>query len=226
MELSRCLSRDEAKSIFSCIRNNVRPPKSLRFRIIVVPNDALKLSPPAFDYEGEYNQDFALSAQWLVSLVGWISCCRSFLMPDGIYVVVRAERETPIEIPSNLIDMVLPDSELALKPSCQWSISGPQNSRSHRMNQRYCYPRGQRDYSRNRGGWEILHLIPYRALKLVPSHWLSSTQPFLLASHIQIHVDAGEQDSSSFISRSSYSFAHPCQRVYCSYNRAMNMETS
>ncbi|KAL7469133.1 hypothetical protein ACHAXS_009384 [Conticribra weissflogii] len=122
MELSRCLSRDEAKSIFSCIRNNVRPPKSLRFRIIVVPNDALKLSPPAFEYE------------------------------DGIYVVVRAERETPIEIPSNLTDMVLPDSELALKPSCQWSISGPQNSRSHRMNQRYCYPRGQREYSRNRGG--------------------------------------------------------------------------
>ena len=35
---------------------------------------------------------------------------------------------------------------------CHWSLSGPQFPKPTRIQQRYCYPKGDEEYSSQRGG--------------------------------------------------------------------------
>merc|ERR1712157_506304 len=52
-------------------------------------------------------------------------------------------------IPSNLLHLVMKEYP---DPGCSWSLSGPQFPKSTQIQQRYCYPKGDAEYSRERGG--------------------------------------------------------------------------
>ena len=47
------LTETDAKAIFSSLANNEQPPDGLDFRIIKVPQNGLKLSPPSLEFDGE-----------------------------------------------------------------------------------------------------------------------------------------------------------------------------
>ncbi len=54
MSALRRLSEDDVKTVFECVCNNRYPPASLRFQIIVVGPNGMKLSPPSYEYPGEF----------------------------------------------------------------------------------------------------------------------------------------------------------------------------
>ena len=150
------LSDQDVQVIFSCIKDNKRPPAKLAFRIIRVPPSGLKLSPPSFEFAGNWCLLFAYDRFSLEML--WLTHNRIdssnpfFTTSDGIYVFLRSQNKLPATIPSNLSDKWISDCELALMPACPWSLSGPQFSKPLCMQQRYCYPRGNPLYSDNKGG--------------------------------------------------------------------------
>jgi hypothetical protein len=47
------LTEPDVHTVFSCLRSNQQPPQRLKFRIIRVPQNGLKLSPPSFEFDGE-----------------------------------------------------------------------------------------------------------------------------------------------------------------------------
>jgi hypothetical protein len=57
---------------------------------------------------------------------------------------------------------LMTDSDLASLPSCPWSLSGPQYPKhdGQKVQQRYCYPRGNPGYSNGKGGamWTMVSL--------------------------------------------------------------------
>ena len=60
--LPKRLTETDVKLIFSCLTNNQQPPTKLRFKIIRVPQNGLKLSPPSFEFNGK---SFSrLSIEW------------------------------------------------------------------------------------------------------------------------------------------------------------------
>lgn len=50
---SKRLLEPDVNTIFYCFANNELPPENLNFRIIRIPQNGLKLSPPSFELEGE-----------------------------------------------------------------------------------------------------------------------------------------------------------------------------
>lgn len=67
--LPKRLTETDVKLIFSCLTNSQQPPTKLRFKIIRVPQNGLKLSPPSFEFNGE---SFSRSS------IGWrTSLCRT-----------------------------------------------------------------------------------------------------------------------------------------------------
>lgn len=47
------LTEPDVQAVFSCLSSNQPAPKRLAFRIIRVPQNGLKLSPPSFEFDGE-----------------------------------------------------------------------------------------------------------------------------------------------------------------------------
>ena len=56
MSSLRRLSNDDVKTIFDCVHNNKVPPQRLTFQIVVVGPSGMRLSPPAFTFEGKNNK--------------------------------------------------------------------------------------------------------------------------------------------------------------------------
>jgi hypothetical protein len=94
-------------------------------------------------------------------------------MLDGLYVLLKPEkkknpssREIPSQtqkIPSKLSDYLMKETPPS---SCPWSLSGPQFPKPTAIQQRYCYPKGNPEYSSRKGGalWTmvrtcLLHLF-------------------------------------------------------------------
>lgn len=152
MSTARRLSNDDVKSIFDCLYNNIFPPERLRFQIVVVGSNGMKLSPPSYEFK------------------------------DGIYVLLKPLKKvkgqppkpsTPDDdprIPSNLKSLIFRDNPPEI---CPWSLSGPQFPTPTAIQQRYCYPKGDPEYSSIKGGalwtaykengaedfdWRILHV--------------------------------------------------------------------
>lgn len=50
----RRLSDDDVRAIFECVHNNTNAPSHLPFQIVPVGTDGLKLSPPSFQFDGEF----------------------------------------------------------------------------------------------------------------------------------------------------------------------------
>jgi hypothetical protein len=57
MATARRLSNDDVKCIFDCIYNNIFPPERLRFHIVIVGTNGMKLSPPSYEFKGKENTD-------------------------------------------------------------------------------------------------------------------------------------------------------------------------
>ncbi|KAL3811186.1 hypothetical protein ACHAXA_002750 [Cyclostephanos tholiformis] len=118
------LTEPDVQTVFSCLWNNQQPPQRLKFRIIRVPQNGLKLSPPSFEFD------------------------------DGLYVLLRSPMNELAPVPSEHTSALMTDSDLASLPSCPWSLSGPQYPKhdGQKVQQRYCYPRGNPGYSNGKGG--------------------------------------------------------------------------
>jgi hypothetical protein len=133
MTTLRRLSNDNVKTIFDCVYNNKKPDdEKLMFQIIVVGSNGMKLSPPSYEFE------------------------------DGLYILLKPLKKTKNEkclytespqddprIPSQLKSMVFLDKPRLV---CPWSLSGPQFPVPTSIQQRYCYPKGDKEYSSKKGG--------------------------------------------------------------------------
>jgi hypothetical protein len=80
--------------------------------------------------------------------------CVSFLA-DGLYVLLRPAKkrkqgaDDQPKVPRHLRHLVMEDD---LPEVCPWSLSGPQFPQPTAIQQRYCYPKGRADYSKQKGG--------------------------------------------------------------------------
>jgi hypothetical protein len=54
MATIRRLSDDDVRAVFEAVHDNRQPPTHLQFQIVPVGPEGLKLSPPSFEFEGEY----------------------------------------------------------------------------------------------------------------------------------------------------------------------------
>ncbi|GAX20034.1 hypothetical protein FisN_1Lh485 [Fistulifera solaris] len=121
----RRLSDADVRSIFVSLHHGTAPPNHLRFQIVPVGPTGLKLSPPAFEFE------------------------------DGLYVLLRPAKkrkqgaDDQPKVPRHLRHLVMEDD---LPEVCPWSLSGPQFPQPTAIQQRYCYPKGRADYSKQKGG--------------------------------------------------------------------------
>lgn len=92
---------------------------------------------------------------------------------DGLYVLLRSPMSELAPVPPGHEGKLMTDSDLASLPSCPWSLSGPQYPKhdGQKVQQRYCYPRGNPGYSNGKGGamWTMVSL----GLKLVYFHCCS-----------------------------------------------------
>jgi hypothetical protein len=75
---------------------------------------------------------------------------------DGLYILLKPQKKKKsleafnhTKVPSNLMTCVMPDIP---PPNCPWSLSGPQFPQPTAIQQRYCYPKGDADYSSQKGG--------------------------------------------------------------------------
>ena len=50
---SKRLGLDDVNTVFRCLATNQPTPEKLNFKVIRIPHNSLKLSPPSFEYEGE-----------------------------------------------------------------------------------------------------------------------------------------------------------------------------
>ncbi len=87
----------------------------------------------------------------------------TFFVSDGLYILLKPLKKTKKDkanntigrpeddprIPSNLKSMVFKDTP---KLTCPWSLSGPQFPLPTCIQQRYCYPKGDPEYSSMKGG--------------------------------------------------------------------------
>eukprot|EP00934_Nitzschia_sp_Nitz4_P002384 Nitzschia sp. Nitz4//scaffold197_size40390//12126//13655//NITZ4_007513-RA/size40390-snap-gene-0.47-mRNA-1//-1//CDS//3329540472//2379//frame0 len=131
MASMRRLSDNDVRSIFESLHGNHPPPPQLKFQIVPVGPHGQKLSPPSFEFE------------------------------DGLYVLVRPEKKrknmsssalaavNQAKIPRHLKHLVM---ESLPPETCPWSLSGPQFPQPTAIQQRYCYPKGNPEYSGRKGG--------------------------------------------------------------------------
>ena len=157
---ARKLSNEDVVEIFRCIDSNRVPEKRLTFQIIVVGSNGMKLSPPSYKFEGkEWSKVEILQA---VLTTDTNSHTRPW--QDGLYVLLKplnkkgkksADESLPTSpendprIPSNLRQFVFKENP---EETCPWSLSGPQFQKPCKIQQRYCYPKGDPEYSRIKGG--------------------------------------------------------------------------
>jgi hypothetical protein len=165
MSTIRRLSDDDVRAIFESLHGDQQPPPDLKFRIVPVGPNGLKLSPPSYEFEGT-NSDciiccpFPLRSCHLLILhnVRLIHSFISLFISDGLYVLLQPDKKRKnhhqwvpdsSKIPSHLKDLTLTNFT---SQTCPWSLSGPQFPQPTAIQQRYCYPKGNHDYSSRKGG--------------------------------------------------------------------------
>lgn len=126
MSCARRLADIDVETIFSCIHLNKLPPTALTFRIVFVGSDGLRLSPPSYNFD------------------------------NGLYILIKPEKKSNSnaspsseKVPSNLRHLVMHEPPMKGR---HWTLSGPQFPRPTKIQQRYCYPKGDDKYSSQRGG--------------------------------------------------------------------------
>lgn len=138
---NRRLSNNDVRAIFESVHDGTPPPSHLPFQVVAVGRRGLKLSPPPFEF------------------------------PDGLYLLVkhqnkkkRSDWDEP-EVPTHLVDLIL-DTNSILNDNCPWSLSGPQFPQPTAIQQRYCYPKGRKEYSDKKGGalWTMVSQTLIRLL--------------------------------------------------------------
>ena len=147
MATIRRLSDADVKAVFDCVHNDRPPPANLSFQIVNVGPTGLKLSPPSYEFEGEWHIH---SSNPKSILFYWKFCpyavCflvafnrdRRMIIIDGLYILLKpikkkgkkeieaAKRADPRlhpSIPSNLVELVMTEFPTE---ACPWSLSGPQ----------------------------------------------------------------------------------------------------
>lgn len=133
MATVRRLSDGDVRSIFECLHHNRPPPAHLKFSIVPVGSNGLSLSPPSYEFE------------------------------DGLYVLLKPVKKNASfpdysTVPSHLMGHIIKE----LPPEkCPWSLSGPQFPMPTAIQQRYCYPKGNQDYSSQKGGalWTMVSVL-------------------------------------------------------------------
>eukprot|EP00980_Cylindrotheca_fusiformis_P014555 scaffold3924_cov109-Cylindrotheca_fusiformis.AAC.4 len=121
MSFNRRLSDLDVRAIFESLHGDHLPPPELKFQIIPVGSNGMRLSPPPYEF------------------------------PDGLYVLMKpAKRNQPKpRVPRHLLSFLAKDTK---EENCPWSLSGPQFPQPTAIQQRYCYPKGNIDYSSQKGG--------------------------------------------------------------------------
>ncbi|KAL7572094.1 hypothetical protein ACA910_001734 [Epithemia clementina (nom. ined.)] len=123
----RRLLNEDVRAIFECLHNQLPKPPHLDFSIVYVGPDGQKLSPPPYEFE------------------------------VGLYVLLRADKK-PKQKHQNYIQPKAPPhlEHLVLhnhpRATCPWQLSGPQFPTPTVIQQRYCYPKGNPEYSSRIGG--------------------------------------------------------------------------
>jgi hypothetical protein len=78
------------------------------------------------------------------------------LFAEGLYVLLEPQKENMrkkgrrVSVPAHLAHLV--EHNVDTETSCPWAISGPQLHQPTHIQQRYCYPKGRREYSDRVGG--------------------------------------------------------------------------
>jgi len=126
MNTIRKLESEDVRAIFESLHDKKPPPPGLKFQIVPVGPEGLRLSPPTYTFD------------------------------DGIYVLLRPDKkknrkknEGSPAIPPHLAHLKMENPPLE---KCQWSLSGPQFPRPTAIQQRYCYPKGNPAYASKKGG--------------------------------------------------------------------------
>jgi len=126
MNTIRKLENEDVRAIFESLHDKKPPPPGLKFQIVPVGPEGLRLSPPTYTFD------------------------------DGIYVLLRPDKkknrkknEGSPAIPPHLAHLKMENPPLE---KCQWSLSGPQFPRPTAIQQRYCYPKGNPAYASKKGG--------------------------------------------------------------------------
>mmetsp|Transcript_15551 Transcript_15551/g.38366 ORF Transcript_15551/g.38366 Transcript_15551/m.38366 type:complete len:572 (+) Transcript_15551:124-1839(+) len=128
MSSIRRLSDEDVRAIFESLHGDHQPPPHLQFKIVPVGPSALRLSPPSYEFE------------------------------DGLYVLLKPDKKRKNArnwvpdlsmVPLHLGNLTMTDYPAK---TCPWSLSGPQFPQPTAIQQRYCYPKGDREYSNRKGG--------------------------------------------------------------------------
>jgi hypothetical protein len=148
MATIRRLSDEDVRAIFECVHNNMLPPVHLQFQMVPVGPEGLRLSPPSYQFEG-----MNVKCRCMIGMCTFHSRYLSHSL-DGLYVLMKPQKKKahPSEqpkVPSLLVNYVMQDFPCA---TCPWSLSGPQFPQPTAIQQRYCYPKGDPEYSSRKGG--------------------------------------------------------------------------
>lgn len=91
-------------------------------------------------------------------LTSFTAFIRELFVSDGLYVLLQPDKKRKnsdhwipdlSKTPSHLKDLTLAEFP---SPNCPWSLSGPQFPQPTAIQQRYCYPKGNHEYSSCKGG--------------------------------------------------------------------------
>lgn len=58
MATIRRLNPEDVKQIFDSIKHNTMPCESLKYKIVVVGSNGMKLSPPSYEFQGKKHFDY------------------------------------------------------------------------------------------------------------------------------------------------------------------------
>ena len=107
------LSHEDLKVIFDCVANNEMPPSDLGFKVIRLPLQNSKISPPPFEFV------------------------------DGIYVLLKAIDRVQADVPSALSEMELSTVGLATCHWRSSGMKSHRSNASAKYLLRYCYPQSE-----------------------------------------------------------------------------------
>lgn len=164
MTTMRRLSDDDVRAIFESLHEHKRPPSHLRFQIVPVGPNGLKLSPPSFEFEGTHHVVHPSRSLYFDAIEFTKFNCN--FLEDGLYVLLQPEKKIQSHgsaaealraqsagrnpmVPEHLKVLVMTEMP---PETCPWSLSGPQFPQPTAIQQRYCYPKGDPDYAGRKGG--------------------------------------------------------------------------
>ena len=134
MATVRRLADNEVESVLNCFYGTARTIRTASkvppFKVVLVSHKGMKLSPPCKQFE------------------------------NGLYVLVRPEMKMSFTevlhkfVPPHLRSLVYFNHfvDQGSCENCSWNLSGPQFQSPCPYQQRYCYPKGDQEYSFKKGG--------------------------------------------------------------------------